>query len=379
MSGGGSGGQQTQMGDWAEGIKPYWQQALGMGNYLTGLGLGGGPGAPGSQYQKYPGQRIADFSQDQQNAMGDIRHFVGSGGSPATIAANGQIQQTLDGNYLNSNPYSDAHNGAADQQNPMNMQINPWQSVDYGVGKNQYAGMDNPAFKNVLKAGQDDITSAYNNGTSAELTRMMNMSGAFGGSAHLNAMANNQNALAKQLGNYESGMQNDQYNRSAQLSEADISRNLQNDMANKQLGGQWFNDTLNRTSGNFENQYNRQAGAQESAFGRGNQNYENERQRQVGAIGAGQNEQQLALQRFQALMGVGDANRGMNQDQLNMGYQDWQDQQNYPLHMLDTMTGLLSRAQGGIGGQLSTSSPGYQANPLSQLFGGLLAYNTLSK
>lgn len=302
MSGGGAGGSGTQKFEWNEGTAPYWEQALGMGNYISGLGLNG---APTKQYQAYPGQRIAGINSAQTAALDRIT-ALGLGGNQTTDAANQQTQATLGDEYLTgskANPFAVA---------------NPY-------------GLENPYFDSVVNQGMTDITDKYKQGTSADTTRMFNLSGAFGGSAHQNKMANNEAGLARELGNYNNQMRSGQYDRSANL---------------------------------YENYLNRGAGT-----------FEGERGRQMGAVGAGQNAQNLDLQRYNALLGVGDVYRGHEQDYLNQGYNDWQEQQNYPYKQLDYMTGLLGRAQGGMSPNMTQQQAGYSASPFSQLLGaGLLGY-----
>jgi hypothetical protein len=136
-------------------------------------------------------------------------------------------------------------------------------------------------------------------------------------------MANNEAALGKSLLQYESGMQNDQYNRS---------------------GGY----------------------------------FEGERARQMGAMGAGQNTNNLFMQGNQALMGAGDARRSLNQDQLNMNYQDWLDAQNQDFKNADWLSGMYSKAQGGMAPNSSFNQAGYQASPFSQLLGAGLLYKGMT-
>lgn len=291
-SGGSSG---VQKFEWNEALAPFWGEALENANALKDR-----------PYERYQWDRIAGFDDDQNTAKEGIRHFVGSGGSPVTIAANGQIQNTLDDDYLSGT------------------KMNPG-----ALTSNAYEGINSPIFQNLLNRGQQDIIDKYQQGTSADTTRTFNMSGAFGGSAHQKAVANNEAGLAKGLGDYTAGMQNDQYNRSA--------------------------------------------GLRENLINRGMQAYEGERGRQMGAIGMGQNEQALAFDRFQKLMGVGDMERSLKQDFLNLDFQDWQDAKNNPFKMSDFFTGVLSRAQGGMAPNSTTTMPGYGASPYSQLLGaGLL-------
>ena len=59
MSGGGSGGSGEQKFMWNEGVAPYWEQALGTGNYLSGLGMGAVSGVLMSRYFDISRRRTA--------------------------------------------------------------------------------------------------------------------------------------------------------------------------------------------------------------------------------------------------------------------------------------------------------------------------------
>lgn len=299
--GGGAGGSGTQKFEWNENIAPFWQGTLDLGNALRQR-----------PYQQYTGQRIAFQNQDQQDAMGAIRRFAHDSGSPTTKAADGSTYQTLTGNFLK---------GA--NQNP------------YTALRNQYGSMDSPYFKAQKKEGMQDIVDAYQQGTSAETTRQMNMAGVLGGDAHLKAVANNQAGLGKTLARYGADRDAEQYNRSA--------------------------------------------GIEETFLGRGNQNFENERGRMMQAIPLGNQQQQLALDRYKSLLGVGDMERQYQQEFLNQNFNDWQEQQGYEFKMADWFSGLLGRAQGGMSPNMTYTTPGYQSSPFSQFLGGGLAAYGLSR
>jgi hypothetical protein len=160
------------------------------------------------------------------------------------------------------------------------------------------------------------------------------MAGAFGGSAHQNAVANNEAVLGKTLSN----------------------------AANQAYGNQW-----NQSAGLYEQGLNRGAGA-----------FENERGRMQQAVQGGQNAQNLFFQGANQRMGIGDINRGYEQDLLNQYFNDWQQQQNYPQSQLDYYTGVLGRAQGGISPNVTATPAGYSASPYSQIIGaGLLGYGMM--
>jgi plasmid maintenance system killer protein len=300
MCGGGGGPSGETKYNWNDTLNPKWQQLLGD---AQGVAYNNG-------YQQYGGQRIAGMNQDQTDAMGSIRNTVVAGGAPAAVAANNQAEGTLRGDYL-TGPGSNF----------------------YGQLQNQYSGYG-PKFQQQLQGQLGDITNAYNQGTAADTTRMFNMAGAFGGSAHQNAMANNEAALGKTLSN--------------------------------------------ATANAYQNQFNQSAGLQENQINRGNANFENERARQLQAISGGQNTNNMAFQGAQQLMATGDAQRGIQQDQLNQQYQDWLDKNNQDFKNADWLSGIYSRAQGGMSANSTSQSAGYQANPFSQLLGGYLGYKAMT-
>ncbi len=204
---------------------------------------------------------------------------------------------------------------------------NPWAGAT-----NVYSGYG-PKFEQALQGELGDITNAYNLGTAADTNRMATLTGTYGGSAYQNAVAANQYALAKQLSNATANAVQNQYNNSAQL--------------------------------------------EQQRLNSGQSSFENERSRMMQAIAPGQHSNDQFLQGAQALMGVGDMNRSYQQDLLNQGYQDWQDQLNRPFKNADWLSGLYSRAQGGMSPNSNFSNSGYAASPFSQLIGGgLLAYNS---
>lgn len=329
MSGGGSGGSGTQQYNWNDTLAPQWANAIswargltdpaGAGAYHQYLGpdqsvYGGARAADGSSLfsasSNDPTHRISNLTQDQLNAMNNIRLYgldPTYGVQDPNTAQNAGIDQetkTLQGGYLNSDPYA--------------------------IATNPYSG-NSPFFQQGLQSGLSDIADAYQRGTASDLNREATLGGVMGGSAYENAKTSNEAALAKQMGNFTSGMLNDQFNRSAQL--------------------------------------------EDSALNRGSGAYQNERNRMISTLSPTQNEQNLALQRQNAVLGVGDAQRGYNQDLLNQAYGDYQTQQNQQFKMLDYLSGLLGRAQGGVSPNMAYTTPGYQASPLSQIIGGgLLAY-----
>ena len=263
------------------------------------------------QFQPYaegnPDARISPLTSLHKKAALNTESLADNILSPhmAINAAQEQAADTLSGGYLA---------GYGGRENPY-------------TGVNRYKA-ENPYFNSQVQSGMDRIRSNYDQTTSPELTRLMNLSGALGSSAHTNALANNQGALAKQLSDYDTGMRNQQYDRSGQLEEMQLNRGMQ-------------------------------------AF-------EGERGRMVGAIPGGYGAQDSAFQRLQGLMSMGDMQRSYDQDIKNYGYQNWLDDRNENRYGLDFLTGIMSRAQGGFS-NVSQTPPQYQVSPYSALMSGALA------
>jgi hypothetical protein len=303
MCGGGGGSTGTTKYEWNDSLKGPWEGSVNRAIWESER--------PFEAYQGGdPNARIAGLSPLHNKAALNTEALTDSIASPtnAINAAQDQTTNTLQGNYLmggNANPNTRA---------------------------NAFQGVNNPFFNQVVQQGQDQIRSNYENTTSPELTRLMNMSGALGGSAHTKALANNQAALGKQLSDYDASMRNQQYDRSGMMDEA--------------------------------------------ALGRGMQAFEGERGRMVGSIGAGYGAQDAAMGRLQGLMQMGDMNRSYDQDVKNYGYQNFMDKRNENRYGLDFLTGLMGRAQGGFS-NLTTTAPQYQVSPYSALMSGAMAYGAL--
>lgn len=233
MSSGGGGQSGVTRYDWNDQIGPYWNWTMAMGQDIAKTPYKAYGQNDYSQLTGNAQARTAGLSGDQQSAQALIRQTaLGNGGlgDPTTNMGLGYVQQMLGGNKANA-----------------------------------YAG-ENPYFKQTVKNANDETANAYQQGTSAELTRLMNMSGAFGGSAHQNAMANNQAALAKQLGNQTTSMYGQQYDKSAQLEESNLARQMSAIPLAYQSQGLAF-DKANQlmNSGNLSRSYEQQL--KDAAYG----------------------------------------------------------------------------------------------------------------
>jgi hypothetical protein len=292
MSSGGGGGGKTEF-EWNDDMKPYWRSLLGRAQSESA-----------SPYSQYGGERIAGLNADQTAAMGNIRHFVGDPGSFLYGQGNKQYQDTLSGKYLEG-----------DGANPFSRE-------------NKYGGI-NPMFQSQLKSGMDDITAQYMKATAPDTQAQAVLNGTFGGGDHQRVIANNHDALAKNLSRYT------------------------DDAISKQI--------------------DRSAGLEDSFLARSSGNYEAERQRQMMAGQASQADQGLTLQRYQALAGVGDINQQHQQRYLDQGYQNWFDYMNHGKNQSAWMANVLTGAQGGLAPNQTTSPAGGGWSGASNTLGTALA------
>lgn len=194
MCGGGSAPSGITRYDWNESIAPYWNGPEA-GVLERSRQLRDRP------HEQYPYQQLAGLDPRHHTAAASIDHFVGSGGSPATIAANGQAQQTLDGHYL-----------TGDGANP------------YASQANQYAGVDSPYFRDLMSMGLEDIGTAYRDATLPGINSEAVRAGVFGGGDHDRNVGRSEQQLAREMSRHVAGMSNDQYNRSAGMEEGRLGR-----------------------------------------------------------------------------------------------------------------------------------------------------------
>lgn len=282
------------------------------------------------------------------------RNMIGMSSSPlgSMNGARDMIEGTLGGEHLyrpgvdptTGQPYDNS--GANFYAGHSVPALNPFVA---GPGSNEFIdqytttdrnafGGNSPYFRDMMMSGMKDISDAYEQGVAADTTRMFNMAGAFGGSAHQKAMANNQAALGKSLGNFADSMLNQQYERSANLEDAFLNRDLQNQIQNRQTAGGWREAQLGRGFENFNLGTNL-----------GFQGWENERNRQMGAIPLGQAEQGLAYGRMDPLLGTMGMRMGLDQQDRDFVYNQTQAQQQHPFQTIDWLSGIYGRAMGGGG------------------------------
>ena len=382
--GGGGGGDGVTRYDWNDDVGYQWrgdrkgdQGILGQARLLSqrpweqyGSGKVEDRIASLTPYQLDAIKGSGDFGQQYMQGRTDVNGNNWKGSKESSIARE-SIYNTLAGN--NQNPYSDT-------KTPVGSVLDYAWQMQPGLdkvtaGKNEYAGMDSPYYQSLINKGAKDITKAYQQGTQANTTKLMNMSGVFGGGAHVAAEKNNQDALATSLGDYMANMGNTQYDRSGNYREADIGRGLGAQQFNVGTGQQDYQAAATRALQARGQDVGNQMQGSMYDKSLGANNWEAERNRQMQAIPQAFGADSSYNSQMQNLMGAGDAQRQYNQSGLDFGYNQWKDLQDWDWNQLGRRANIVSQAQGGVN-PTATTSGGYTPgiSPLAGLLGAAGLY-----
>lgn len=149
MSGGGGNTTTTTKSDPWSGQQPYLQQVMSSAQNLY----------QNNAPQYYPGQTVAQFNPFQTGAQQMTASLAGQ--PTASGAAQGNLSQTLNGDFLNSNPYLDQMANAAN-----NSTIRQYQSaVAPGISSNFEANgrYGSGAMANAQSQAQQDLATQLGN------------------------------------------------------------------------------------------------------------------------------------------------------------------------------------------------------------------------
>ncbi|KVU10658.1 hypothetical protein WK62_05180 [Burkholderia ubonensis] len=228
MSGGGGSTTTVQKSDPWSGQQPYLQNVFS------------GAQNAYNQYSGNPASSVAGFTPMQQQAMG-LTQNVANGtnfgnASGVNNAAGNYTTNLLNGNYLNANP----GNAAFSQFANGSMLNNPYQSA-------------------ALDAANNAITRAYQTATAPQTASSFAGSGRYGSGAYQNAVSQNQQDLATQLGNTDASLVNSMYqqNMANMLQGAQGLSSNYNTAAQQQLAGSAnAPNVVNSINGAATNLYN---------------------------------------------------------------------------------------------------------------------------
>ena len=263
-----------------------------------------------SEYQAYGGQRIADFNQDQLDAMQRIRDMQGQ--------QRGDIDAAMSGLRSLSN------------YNPQDVQARQFDSQTA-------ADYMNPYTENVLDRARQRIFEADDIARQKRDARAIG-AGAFGdNSRRFVQEAEAQSNLQDRLADMEAKQLAAAYESGAKIFGQDANRAMQA-------------DARNQAAGLTANQQNNMAAIQ-GAQGIGN---------------LAKLDQGLGLQQNQALQGIGAMGQALDQQGLDLAYGDFIAQQNFPKQQVAFMSDIL---QGTPSGQTTTTFGPPGPSPFQSLAG----------
>jgi hypothetical protein len=282
-------------------------------------------------YQTYGGQRLAGFTPEQQNIQNQyatMKQPGQFGQATAGMTATGGLGLGAAGAGLNQalsyNPNSAQSFGSAQASQYMN----PYQQ-----------NVTNTALREAQLKGQMD----KNAGALGSIGR-----GTFGGARQTLLQAEQNRGLNQQLSDIQYKGASDAYTNAQQQFNADQQRQQAAQQYAAGLGSQVFGAGL--------------TGAQSAAAG-------------LGALGTAQ--QTADLNRLSAQQTTAAQQQSLNQNQMDMAYQDFLRQRDYPQEQL----GFYSNVLRGLPVQLASTQQTYQAAPsvASQIAGAGLGALSLGK
>lgn len=179
-----------------------------------------------------PSSSVAGFTPMQQQAMGQTQQ-VANGTNVNNASAVNNAAGTYASNLLNGNTSANPASSAFAQFANGSMMNNPYQA-------------------SAMDAANDAITRAYQTATAPQTSSAMEASGRYGSGAYQNAVSQNQQNLATQLGNTDASLANTMY----QQNMGDMLQGAQglSGMQNAALAS--APNTVNSINGSISNLYN---------------------------------------------------------------------------------------------------------------------------
>lgn len=367
---------------------PAWFQA-----YQQSL-LKKGSGIAGADYQTYTqGPRIADFTSDQNKAFGMIRDGVGQ--IPGiTQGALGNLSQIYGQSSLDAaNPFYSAAMGstALGAGSPWLQKaasISPSSAVKGALESagEAYTGhvdeyMD-PYIDQVLNRRADLVNRNLTENIIPQINSTFTGAGQFGSSRQSDFMSRAIRDTQEGLAGTAGDVLSQGYKTSADIYNADKSRlagtagtyaGILGDEASRAIQGAGVAGNLAASDASLAGQIGTNAGNLASGDLSRNMNIAN----MQGGLG------QLMLQQLLtgsgALEGIGSQQQGQNQKSLDLQYNDWQNQKDYPLKQLAIMQSLFNgQPIPGSGTTGVTAQPAASTSPLAMLAAMAMGGNSLA-
>ena len=322
-------------------LQPYAESMAGKAGALTGIGPDVGPGAG---YQVYGGPRLADISQEQQAARGDMAAYGGPQQfAPATGLATAAGVSALTGSQYGPGQFAPGQvtSGLQSFTAPGTTEqfMSPYMQAVTDVQKKT-------AIREAQLAQQQANLGAARQGT-------------YGGARQALAQAERERGLLDRLSQIQGTGSQAAFDAAQRAFEAEQARGLQAGMQTQQQ--QLEAQRLGEQSRQFGSTLGMQ-GAQ-TAIQAG---------QTLGQLGGA--EQATTLDRLKSQEEFGRLGQERQQQALDIAYQDFLNQQRFPYQQIDYMSGVLR----GLPGSSQTL---YQAQPstVSQVAGGGLGLLALSQ
>lgn len=284
-------------------------------------------------YQAYPGQMLAGFAPEQQQAFDYAQQGIGQ---TAPI-------------------YGQAFNQLAGQLYYQPISVQPGQVVGQSVSAPQFTQADvgaymNPYISNVENAALSRLEGATRQAVN-RLGDQALQARAFGGSRQGIAEGVALGEAARSAGELSANLRSQGYNQAANMIQADQQRAMQAALANQAAGIQ--TGQFNAQQALQAQQLNQQAGLQTAAM-------RNATAAQLGSL-AGQYQGSRQLDAA-ILENIGAQRQAQAQAALDEAYSRWQDQMRYPTEMLNLRLGATAATP------YSTTTTGNQFVPRGNSF-----------
>ena len=277
----------TTSAKWPDELDPYITDILERAKTLSETG-----------YEPYSGERIADFTEDQQNIMDQILSYGGQQGT---------IDDAM-GTFYTTDPTTGEK--TLDPYNFQASNVGAKQWTDDGVQDSYMNPYTDQVVDKFRRSAEEDMLNYRQKNMANAVGR-----GAFGSSREAANTAIGDQKYLDRLAGKEADLFYKGYGQAANIFAKDADRSQNADRFNAGFG-------LEADKLNVLSEMNR-AGALESLANTGQSLYSDE----------------MALKG-----GVADAQQQMNQANLDLAYEDFQNQQQYPYGQLDFYQGMVRGA-----------------------------------
>jgi hypothetical protein len=321
-------------------------------------------------YQTYEGQRIADQTAQTTAGMNMAQQFATSGAGDldnARSLANTVAQGAVDLQNYQAGGVNNTYMGPAD-----------WQAGQFTADQVRTGEFDAAARDRYMSPYMDAVTAAAQRDAQEKAMEEMTMlrsqqglTGGFGGSRA--AVQQQMAANAAQQRISDIGVQGRQaaFENAQQQFERDQGRGLQAQLANqaKNLEALGMGES-SRQFGYAQGEEGRRAASELGMQAQSQTEQLRQAGKQLGLQGlqlAGNTASQMAdfqklsdsmqMQRFQTMLGIGQMQEDRQQRALDLAYEDFQNQVNWPRQNLSFVSSMLASQPMGTNQSITTSSP----------------------